>query len=115
MGFVGAGLWLVLWIVWAFQLLLLHYQLSRRNRFVEAGVAAWLLVSASMILVNAVFDPTVEGPQVAFLLWAIFGFGVALPLFLYGYGGSIRIDSGAGSEVVRDAGPNPASNTPLNP
>jgi hypothetical protein len=115
MGFVGAGMWLVLWIVWAFQLLLLHYQLSRRNRFVEAGVAGWLLVSAFMVLVNAFFDPTVEGPQVAFLLWFLFGFGVALPLFLYGHGGSMRIVRGAGSEVVQDAGPNPASNTPLNP
>ena len=30
------------------------------------------------ILVNAIFDPTLEGPQVAWWLWGILGLGVAI-------------------------------------
>jgi hypothetical protein len=85
MGLVGAGLWLVLWIVWSFHLLLLRRRLMQHGRTVEAGVAAWLLVSALMILTNAIFDPTLEGPHVGFLLWVVFGIGAALPLFYSGH------------------------------
>jgi hypothetical protein len=38
------------------------------------------VVSAAAILVNAIFDPTIEGPQVGLVLWTIFGLGAALPL-----------------------------------
>ncbi|HSJ70875.1 MAG TPA: hypothetical protein VLA29_04415, partial [Acidimicrobiia bacterium] len=51
-----------------------------------AGIAAWLVVSAMMILVNSFFDPTLEGPQVGFWLWLVFGLGVALPVVYSGVG-----------------------------
>ncbi len=84
MGLVGVALWATLWVSWVFQLLILRGDLLRRGRSTEAGLAAWLVVAALMMLVNAVFDPTLEGPQVAFWLWAVFGLGVALPVVYSG-------------------------------
>jgi hypothetical protein len=63
-----------------------------RGKSVEAGLAVWLLVSALMMLINAVFDPTVEGPQVGFWLWLMFGIGAAMSLF---YGGFANRDQTA--------------------
>lgn len=83
MGFVGMVAWAALWTVWAMQLLLLRQRLNRRGRRAEGALGAWLVASAVMILVNAIFDPTLEGPQVAVWLWILFGIGAALPL-LYG-------------------------------
>jgi len=85
MGWVGVGMWVILWSVWALQLLQLRIRLRQNGRAVEAGLVAWLLVSALMMLVNAVFDPTVEGPQVGFWLWLMFGIGAALSLFYAGF------------------------------
>ena len=48
-----------------------------KGRYREAGIAVWLLVSIPTILVNAIFDPTLEGPQVAWWLWAFLGFGIS--------------------------------------
>jgi hypothetical protein len=85
MGFVGMLAWVALWTVWAMQLLLLRQRLNRLGRRSEGAVGAWLTVSALMILINAVFDPTLEGPQVAFWLWLLFGIGAALPLIYGGF------------------------------
>jgi sulfite exporter TauE/SafE len=48
-------------------------------------MGAWLVASAAMVLINAIFDPTLEGPQVAVWLWLIFGLGTALPLLYSGF------------------------------
>lgn len=85
MGFVGIVAWAGLWTVWAIQLLLFRQRLIRRGRRSEAALGAWILASAAMILVNAIFDPTLEGPQVAVWLWALFGLGAALPLLYAGF------------------------------
>ena len=49
-----------------------------RGHKLEAGIIVWLIVTVVAILVNAVFDPTLEGPQVAWWLWAMLGFGISL-------------------------------------
>lgn len=85
MGFVGLIAWAALWTVWAMQLFLLRQRLNRTGRRSEGALPAWLVVSATMILINAVFDPTLEGPQVAIWLWSIFGIGTALPLLYSGF------------------------------
>jgi len=85
MGFVGIIAWAALWTVWTMQLLLLRHRLNRRGRRSEGAMAAWLVTAAVMILVNAVFDPTLEGPQVAIWLWVLFGIGTALPLLYAGF------------------------------
>jgi len=85
MGFVGLIAWAAVWTVWAMQLFLLRQRLNRAGRTSEGAVPAWLVVSAVMILVNAIFDPTLEGPQVAVWLWTLFGIGSALPLLYSGF------------------------------
>lgn len=85
MGFVGIVAWAGLWTVWAMQLLLVRQRLNRRGRKAEGAVGAWLVTSAVTILVNAIFDPTLEGPQVAIWLWMLFGIGAALPLLYAGF------------------------------
>jgi hypothetical protein len=84
-GWVGLGLWVVMWTAWALLLLDLRARLARLQRFDEAGLIAVLLIGAGMILVNAFFDPTVEGPQVGIWLWFIFGVGAALQLVYHGF------------------------------
>jgi hypothetical protein len=41
-------------------------------------VLAWLIVSSAAILINSIFDPALEGPQVAWWLWAMLGLGIAM-------------------------------------
>lgn len=76
-GFVGVTLWFTLFVIWSAELLMSRGRLLARGRPREAGIPVWLLVSIPTILVNAVFDPTLEGPQVAWWLWAMVGFGIA--------------------------------------
>jgi O-antigen ligase len=78
MGTVGVALWALLWITWFVELVSLRRRLTGRGRSGEAAVAGWLIVSVVAILVNAVFDPTLEGPQVGWWLWAFLGFGIAM-------------------------------------
>ncbi|MDJ0498200.1 MAG: O-antigen ligase family protein [Acidimicrobiia bacterium] len=77
-GFVGVGLWTVMFLIWAVELLLARSRMLVRGHRVEAGIVVWLLVTVLAILVNAIFDPTLEGPQVAWWLWAMLGFGISL-------------------------------------
>lgn len=77
-GFVGVGLWAILWLVWTAELLLARSRMVARGRNVEAGILVWMVVTVAAILVNAVFDPTLEGPQVAWWMWGMFGLGIAM-------------------------------------
>jgi hypothetical protein len=78
MGFVGVALWAIVWVTWTVELLLLRGRLLARGRTMEAGIVVWLIVSVAAILVNAIFDPSLEGPQVAWWLWGFVGFGIAM-------------------------------------
>lgn len=78
MGWVGAGLWLLLWAFWFGELEATRRRFRARGLRALSGLAAWAMVAVLAIMVNAVFDPTLEGPQVAIWLWAIFGLGSAL-------------------------------------
>lgn len=77
-GFIGVGLWAMMFVIWSVELLLARSRMLVRGHRFEAGIVVWLIVSVAAILVNAIFDPTLEGPQVAWWLWTIFGFGVSL-------------------------------------
>lgn len=78
MGIVGAALWALLWITWFVEMVSLRRRLTGRGRSSEAAVAGWLIVSVVAILVNAIFDPTLEGPQVGWWLWGFLGFGIGM-------------------------------------
>ena len=50
----------------------------------------WMIVTTVAILMNAIFDPTLEGPQVAWWMWGILGLGIAmvtLDMVMPGMGG----------------------------
>ncbi len=78
MGWVGIILWAMLWIIWMAEMQTLRRRLRRRERTREYGLASFLMLTPIPILMNAIFDPTLEGAQVAMLLWALFGAGVAM-------------------------------------
>ena len=78
MGWVGVILWVILWITWVAELQTLRRRLRYRNRPKESSFVSWIMISPIPILVNAIFDPTLEGAQVAMQLWAFFGVGAAL-------------------------------------
>lgn len=78
MGWVGIILWAIVWITWMAEMQTLRRRLRYRNRPEESAVVGWLMLTPIPILVNCIFDPTLEGAQVAMFLWAIFGAGVAL-------------------------------------
>jgi O-antigen ligase len=77
-GFVGVALWVFFWITWFVEMLRLRQRLLARGWAREGAIIAWLIAAVVGVLVNAVFDPTLEGPQVAWWLWAFVGFGIAI-------------------------------------
>jgi phage FluMu gp28-like protein len=78
MGWLGAILWVSLWIAWGAEMQTLRRRLRYRNRPRESGIVSWIMLTPIPILINAIFDPTLEGAQVAMLMWAFYGAGAAL-------------------------------------
>ncbi len=78
MGLVGAGLWIALWSTWFYRMYKVWDTFRSTADRERAMQALWLALAALAILVNAFFDPTVEGPQVGIWLWSLFGIGAYL-------------------------------------
>jgi O-antigen ligase len=78
MGLVGLSLWIALWIGWYWRLIAGCRRLGRQGLHVRRQVAVLSLVVTTAILVSSSFDPQLEGPQVAALLWTAFGIGVTV-------------------------------------
>jgi hypothetical protein len=68
----------MLWITWMAEMQTLRRRLRYRDRPRESALATWIMLAPIPILVNAIFDPTLEGAQVAMLLWAFFGAGSSM-------------------------------------
>jgi O-antigen/teichoic acid export membrane protein len=101
-GVVGLGIWALLWLVWFHRL---HGWIRRRPggvRDPDGAIAVWLLASVFGLLVNAYFDPSLEGPQAAIWLYVLVGIGAAMTRRQslvpapdrYGSNGSHAIDPG---------------------
>ncbi len=78
MGVSGAVAWGLLWLVWFGAV---GSRVGPRHDVLpgsQAALAAWALAAIAGMLVNAVFDPTLEGPQVAVWFWSLTGFATAL-------------------------------------
>jgi len=76
MGLLGAGIWVMLWGSWFWALL-------RRRAVLPRGSlprAALEVIMVGMVahLINAYFDPTIEGPFVGIWVWVLFGLGAAV-------------------------------------
>lgn len=75
LGVVAAVLWVLFWTLWLTAL----WGAGRDEAGAPSGrLALWAAAAAAGILVNAVFDPVLEGPQVALWLWSLVGVGCAL-------------------------------------
>lgn len=80
MGIIGFGLWLAMFATWYVQLLRARRQFIEIGEEKRASLSLWLMLGMSAILINAFFDPTIEGPQVGVWTWTLFGMGAVLSL-----------------------------------
>jgi parallel beta-helix repeat protein len=88
MGLIGFFLWISLWVGWYWRLLVGCRRLAEKapedelcgeNELSSRRQTAVLCLSATTaILVSSFFDPQLEGPQVAALLWVVFGLGIGV-------------------------------------
>lgn len=78
MGLIGLTLWFVLWGVWYRRVWTAYQTHVRRGHDIEAGLAMWAVAGVTAFLVSAFFDPTLEGAQISFWLWGLFGLGAVL-------------------------------------
>lgn len=75
LGVVAAVLWILFWTLWLTAL----WGAGRDEAGTSSGrLASWVTAAVAGILVNAVFDPALEGPQMALWLWTLVGVGCAL-------------------------------------
>jgi O-antigen ligase len=78
LGLVGLSLWIALWAAWFWRMIAGCRRLTRQGRHTERQVAVLSLMVCTAVLVSSFFDPQLEGPQIAALLWTMFGIGVTV-------------------------------------
>jgi hypothetical protein len=104
MGLVGLSLWIAMWAAWYWRLIAGCRRLAREGLYPRRQVAVLSLMVNTAILVSCFFDPQMEGPQVAGLLWTVFGVGLAVTTARPWFGRSAAasaIPSGAHGEPRR--------------
>lgn len=77
-GLIGLTLWVLVWWTWFGHMLRIRRDARNSGDATRVHLAGWLIAAIVAILVNAVFDPALEGPQVAIWTWTLFGAGAAL-------------------------------------
>lgn len=82
LGWVGVTLWAMLWIAWMGEMQSMRRRLRRLGRDADSALVSWIMLTPLPILANAIFDPTLEGAQVAVMLWTFFGVGSAMGVLL---------------------------------
>ena len=115
-GYLGIGLWLSMWAIWFIAMTRTRRSLAARGLKLEAAVAVVAIACALAILVNAVFDPSIEGPPVSAWMWSVYGLGLGLMTLnransaaakwnLSSAARSTQGPSGAGLDVINLAAP----------
>jgi hypothetical protein len=104
-GLVGFSLWIALWLGWYWRLITGCRRLARRGLHTRRQVAVLCLMVTTAILVSSVFDPQLEGAQVAALLWTAFGVGVAATSVRAWFGNRTSTPDAAGSPSRSSAEP----------
>jgi hypothetical protein len=106
MGLVGLSLWIALWVGWYWRLIAGCRRLARQGLDRRRQMAVLSLMVTTAILVSSFFDPQLEGPQVAALLWTAFGIGVAVTTVRPWFGGDTAaasaLPSGSHGEPLRN-------------
>jgi O-antigen ligase len=77
-GLIGLVLWALTWSTWFAHMGRVHRAARNAGDTDRANLAAVLVSAIVTILVNAIFDPALEGPQVAIWAWTLFGIGATL-------------------------------------
>ncbi len=72
LGIPGLALWLGIWVSLLSASIATVVRSSRERRE-RPWLVAWLATSLVGLLFNAVFDPSLEGPQVAYWCWTVVG------------------------------------------
>lgn len=78
MGVPGFLLWFLLQGVFGVQLLRSVIAYRRSGDKEVAGIGGWILVYWAAMMVNASFDPYLEGPQGGIWFWTLFGLGLVV-------------------------------------
>jgi O-antigen ligase len=81
LGLVGFALWILLWVAWYWRLIAGCQRLLQRGLLVRRRVAVLCVMMVTAVLVGSVFDPQLEGAQVAAILWVPVGIGVMVTSF----------------------------------
>lgn len=99
MGLIGLSLWIALWLGWYWRLIAGCRRFARQGLYARRQVAVLSLMVTTAILVSTFFDPQLEAPPMAALLWTTFGVGVAVTSFRtwFGDGPSTSVASGSPS------------------
>lgn len=77
-GLIGLALWIATWWTWFAYMLQTRRMARGRGDVATANLAGCLMAVNLAMLVNAFFDPALEGPQVAVWVWTLFGIGITL-------------------------------------
>jgi hypothetical protein len=75
-GVLGISQWFLTWLVWCRTLAISVLRSPRGVRDPTVALTAWLLAAELGHLVNAYFDPSLEGPQACVRLYVVFGMGI---------------------------------------
>ncbi|MET9272584.1 O-antigen ligase family protein [Kribbella sp. NPDC003557] len=78
MGVVGFSFWVALWAVWYWRLIAGCRRLARAGRYRTRQLAVLMMSVCTSVLVSCLFDPQLEGPQIAAVLWTMYGVGIAV-------------------------------------
>ncbi|HVM18860.1 MAG TPA: O-antigen ligase family protein [Egibacteraceae bacterium] len=78
MGMLGALLWVLLWSVWYHRLLRMVWRRRYHGPRDLSLLAAWCVIAITGLLINAAFDPSLEGPQAGIWLWTFTGLGLGI-------------------------------------
>ena len=70
-----ALVWLLLWITFVRTVRPSGW---RSSSVVDGLLRSWVVAAVTGILINAIFDPVIEGPQVGIWLWVLVGIGAHL-------------------------------------
>jgi hypothetical protein len=81
LGLIGLSFWIALWLGWYWQMVTGCTRLAQRGLHNRRRVAVLCMMVVTAILVSSFFDPQLEGAQIAALMWAAFGVGVAVTSF----------------------------------
>lgn len=79
-GVPGLALWTALQLWFAVSMVRGRLRARRAGRHTLASLFAWVLAFWVASLVNATFDPSLEGPQGGIWFWCVFAYGIALSM-----------------------------------